>query len=152
MWCPNCDRETNDEVIKENRSFDIKNESITIEVQIHSCVHCKEEWSADGFDPFDAAYRKYREEHMMVQPEELKEWRKDVLNFTQEEPSRLLGWSEATVVRYEKGALQERSHDNALKMAMVPAGLSVLLANDVGLEKEKVSRLMVRLNGESPHD
>jgi transcriptional regulator with XRE-family HTH domain len=62
----------------------------------------------------------------MLQPEEIKAFRKN-LGLTQEELAHLMGWSEATVNRYEKGALQEQSHDNALRMAMTSGGLKVLL-------------------------
>jgi putative zinc finger/helix-turn-helix YgiT family protein len=126
MHCPNCDRGIAAVEIKETRSFEVKKERVEIEDRFNRCPHCGEEWSVDGFDAMYEVYRVYRERHRMVQPEALKGWRKG-LGLTQEELSRLLGWSEATVVRYEKGALQEQSHDNELQMAMTSEGISVLL-------------------------
>lgn len=132
MNCPSCDEKINPIELSETRSFEVRKESIEIEDHFVRCPHCEEEWSADGFDAIAEVYRVYRERHRMVQPEALKAWRLK-LGLTQEETSKLLGWSEATVVRYEKGALQDQSHDNELQMAMTPEGLAVLLRKNPGV-------------------
>lgn len=126
LLCPNCDHEIEVEEIKVRRSYTVKKASIEIEDRFYRCSLCEEEWSVEGFDAMAEVYRIYRDLHRMVQPSVLKAWRKK-WGLTQEELAKLLGWSEATVVRYEKGSLQEKSHDNELHMAMTPQGLKVLV-------------------------
>jgi putative zinc finger/helix-turn-helix YgiT family protein len=144
MLCPNCDKTIIPEEIAEHRKYLIKGEDVEIDDRINRCPECNEEWSQEGFDFASEAYRIYRTRHHMLQPEEIKNFRKS-LTLTQEELANLMGWSESTVNRYEKGALQERSHDNALRMAMTRDGLRSLL--EIGgsvLPPKKHARLLTR--------
>ena len=141
MFCPNCDEDITPENLRVKRIFTVKGEDVEIDDRFHRCPACSEEWSEEGFDAAAEAYRAYRQAHGMLQPEEIRAFRKN-LGLSQEEMAGLLGWSEATVNRYEKGALQERSHDLALKMAHTNDALRILLENRrEGIPSEKWSRL-----------
>jgi len=49
---------------------------------------------------------------------------------TQGEMSRLLGWGGATVSRYENGALQDKTHDNQLKLLRDPRNMRVIISEN----------------------
>lgn len=150
MLCPNCDKTIIPKEITERRKYLIKGEDVEIDDRINRCPECNEEWSQEGFDFASEAYRVYRTRHHMLQPEEIKNFRKS-LGLTQEELANLMGWSESTVNRYEKGALQERSHDNALRMAMTRDGLRSLLETDGNvLPPPKYVRLLKGCSGVRP--
>jgi putative zinc finger/helix-turn-helix YgiT family protein len=90
-------------------------------------------------DPFEIAYREYRRKYCLLQPEELRDWRK-TYKLTQEELARLLGIGLATISRYENGALQDESHDRLLRLTMDPSNLLKLIEKSEGVfaeEKEK---------------
>ena len=126
MLCPNCDADISPEILRAKRSMPVKGEPVEVDDRFLRCPVCSEEWSEEGFDVAAEAYRIYRDAHGLLQPVEIRAFRKR-LGLTQEELAKLLGWSEATVNRYEKGALQDRSHDLALKMAGTNEGLRTLL-------------------------
>jgi len=89
---------------------------------------CEEIFNPEDGDPLENVFRVYRERHGYLQPEALKAFRaKLVLN--QKEMAALLRWEEATLHRFENGALQEVSHDNAFRKAMTQEGLALLLEN-----------------------
>lgn len=148
MICPNCDKEIIPDVKTERRMYPVKGEDVEIEDRLNRCPECASEWSQEGFDFAAEAYRAYRSRHHMIQPEQIKTFRKN-LGLTQEELASLLGWSEATVNRYEKGALQERSHDNALRMAMTCDGRRSLL--EISGEKLPHQKRALLLAGCRPH-
>lgn len=148
--CPNCDKNIEPISHAETRDFTVRGENVEVGDRFLSCPECHEEWSVEGFDFAAEAYRFYRARHHLLQPEEVKAFRKS-LHLTQEELARLLGWSEATINRYEKGALQEKSHDNAFRMLMTREGLLSLLdgRNDI-LPEQKMKRIKENLAVDIP--
>jgi len=62
----------------------------------------------------------------LLQPEEIKDWRK-AHKITQGELAKLLGLGKATISRYENGALQDEPHEKLLRLAMDPANLLKLI-------------------------
>ena len=81
-------------------------------------------------------------------PDEIIAFRKKY-HFTQIELARLLQWGDATIRRYEKGSLQEKSHDIMLRLAMDPRVLKSLILNssDV-LNKTKYQKVMTILDNQ----
>jgi putative zinc finger/helix-turn-helix YgiT family protein len=142
MLCPGCDKEITATATTERNTYTVKGENVEIDERLSVCPECGVKWSQEGFDFAAEAYRVYRSLHRMLQPEEIKAFRKSQ-GLTQEELASLLGWSEATINRYEKGALQERSHDNALRMFMTCDGLrSLLEVSGDTLSDKKRARLL----------
>ena len=125
--CPLCSSTLGIETITRNERITVKGETFDVEATFYQCTACRGEFDVlNGPDALESAYSQYRAKHNMVQPEELVKWRFD-LGLTQKNVASLLGWSPATVSRYENGALQEEAHDRELRLAMNPAGLNLLL-------------------------
>jgi len=142
--CPNCEKETELEVVKNIEDIKVRGELIKVEVKYYKCKSCGEEFEdpRSDEDPLDRAYREYRRRHGMMQPEEIREFRKK-FGLTQNEMSRLLGWGGATLSRYENGALQDETHEKALRLAMEPRNLLKLIeATPDVLPEEKRDRLI----------
>jgi len=145
--CPNCEKETELELVQKVEDIKVRGEVIRVEVKYYKCKSCGEEFEdpRSDEDPLDKAYREYRRRHGMMQPEEIREFRKR-FGLTQNEMSRLLGWGGATLSRYENGALQDETHEKALCLAMDPRNLLKLIETtpDV-LSEEKRDRLIKEL-------
>jgi len=125
--CPNCEQETNVELIKEKELIEVRGEKITVDTEYYKCHECGEAFeSTQGFDALDLAYREYRLQHNLLQPEVIRDWRKSV-GLTQIELSDLLGWGGATLSRYENGALQVAAHEKLLRLVMEPHNLLKLI-------------------------
>jgi putative zinc finger/helix-turn-helix YgiT family protein len=145
--CPNCEKETELELIQKVEDIKVRGEVIKVEVKYFKCKTCGEEFEdpRSGEDPLDKAFREYRRRHEMMQPEEILESRKR-FGLTQNEMSRLLGWGGATLSRYENGALQDETHEKALRLAMEPRNLLKLIEGTADvLPKEKRDRLVNEL-------
>lgn len=145
--CPNCEKETELELLHRFEDVNVRSESIKVEVTYYKCKNCGEEFEdpRSDEDPLDKAYREYRRRHGMMQPEEVREFRKR-FGLTQNEMSRLLGWGGATLSRYENGALQDETHEKALRLAMDPRNLLKLIEESPdALPKEKRDRLIDEL-------
>lgn len=142
MLCPNCETKTLVEQIREEKSIEVKGESFLIPVSLWKCLECKEEFEDPNhpIDELDLAYREYRAKHRMLQPEEIRQIREEI-GLTQAELARLLGWSPATISRYENGALQESSHDNLLHSLQEPSSLLSLVERSLNFSNEKLKEL-----------
>ena len=66
-----------------------------------------------------AALEIYRERHRFMGAEDVKRLREQY-KLSQRNLARLLGWSEATINRYESGALPDRAHNLALRAISDP--------------------------------
>src|SRR4030043_1288333 len=145
--CPNCEKETELELIQKVEDIKVRGEVIKVEVKYYKCKNCGEEFEdpRSDEDPLDKAYREYRRRHGMMQPEEILESRKKY-GLTQNEMNRLLGWGGATLSRYENGALQDETHEKALRLAIEPRNLLKLIEGTPNvLPEEKRDRLIKKL-------
>jgi len=128
--CTNCEKVTTFTRIINEETFPVKGEEIKVNAEYCKCDNCGDEVFAPGInpDPFDLAYREYRKRHGLLQPESIRSWRK-AHKLTQHEMASLLGLGNATLNRYENGALQNESHERLLRLAMNPANYLKLLEN-----------------------
>lgn len=126
--CPNCEKETNLELIRTTENIEVRGEQIEVEMEYYRCLDCGEEFEdpRSDHDPLDKAYREYRRRHGMTQPEEIRSLRKRY-GLTQSELAKLLGWGAVTLSRYENGALQDETHEKTFRLAMEPRNLSKLI-------------------------
>jgi len=126
--CTNCEKETEFERLVKKEAFTVRGEPIVVDVEYIKCKKCGDEVldPAVNHDPFNLAYRAYRKQHALLQPEEIENWRK-AHNLTQSELAKLLGIGVATINRYENGALQNESHENLLRLVMDPSNLLKLI-------------------------
>lgn len=148
--CPNCEKETDISVITDKEIVHVRNEKIEVDVEFFKCTVCKESFeNTRDNDALETAYRIYRRHHNMLQPDEIKEWRKRH-GLTQKELSQIFGWGTVTLNRYENGALQSDSHEKFLQLAMEPHNLIKLIhENTEVLSKEKRQRILNELEAEN---
>lgn len=139
--CPVCGKVGRIHLLQRSQDVKVRGECFNVRATVFHCAACESEFeTADGQDALDTAYRAYRDANGLLQPEALKEWRKS-LALKQSELASLLGWSPATVSRYENGALQDDAHDRSMRTAMTPDGLAALVAAVRGFPEEKLASL-----------
>ena len=145
--CPNCEKETELELVRANELVEVRGEPIEVAAEFLKCTECGAEFeNTRGPDSLAAAYREYRRRHDMLQPEQIRDWRKQY-GLTQNELSKILGWGGVTLSRYENGALHSVAHEKILRLAMEPHNLFKLIeeAPDA-LPEDKRERLLGELH------
>lgn len=146
-FCPNCEKETEQSFVDTIEETNVRGEMIPIHMEYYHCEECGEDFDIPrpDYDPLDAAYREYRHRKGLVQPEEIKKFRKE-LGLTQKEWSEVLGIGIATLNRYENGALQSEAHDQVIRLCMEPNNLLHVLENKPEvLSKESRNRIYQHL-------
>lgn len=146
-FCPSCEQEVNLEFIQSTEIVEVRGEKIPVTLEYYKCPKCKDEIeTSDSPDELAEAYKEYRNRHKMVQPEDIRAFRKKY-GLTQREMSNLLGWGGATLSRYENGALQDETHDKILHLAMEPANLFALIKKKpTALNEGKRQKLIKELS------
>lgn len=115
-FCPKCEdyRESETKTVRE--TFKVRGIEIEVSIPKQICVSCGENIGSDEQDQqiLDVVYAEYRKRTDLLTPEKIKGIR-EKYNLSQKSFALLLGMSEATVNRYEKGALQDQAHDAAIR-------------------------------------
>jgi putative zinc finger/helix-turn-helix YgiT family protein len=148
--CPYCEAQREVEVMNKVEKVDVRGELIEVSASHYRCKTCDGEFEdpKGGFDFVEKAYEEYRRRHGMIQPDEMKGFRKKY-GLTQVELSKLLGWGPVTLSRYENGALQDDVHDKMLRLAMNPENLMQLIGETPdALPEERKRRLLDELQNE----
>ena len=151
--CPKCSTENSFAELTTTEYIDVRGEEIKLEVPILRCNACGEEYYnfEEDIDVLDQAYREYRNKHNMIQPEQLKSFRKEY-GLTQHELANLLGWGGATISRYENGALQDEAHDKTLQLAMDPENLQKLILDKPNaLSENKREKVLEKITQEKDY-
>lgn len=145
--CPNCEKETELELVRAKEVVEVRGAPIEVDAEFFKCTGCGAEFeNTRGPDSLALAYREYRRRHDMLQPEQIRDWRKQY-GLTQKELSRLLGWGFVTLSRYENGALQVDAHEKILRLAMEPHNLITLIGETPeALSDHKRARLLKELH------
>lgn len=139
--CPICGKVGLVHLVHRDEEVKVRGQVFTVQAEVFHCEACEADFTGpDNTDSLDQAYRKYREVNGLLQPEALKAWRK-LLGLKQSELALLVGWSTATVSRYENGALQDDAHDRSMRAAMTPGGLAGLVESAQGLSEDVLRRL-----------
>jgi len=144
--CPNCEKETELELVRAKEVVEIRGEPIEVDAEFFKCTECGADFeNTRGPDSLAFAYREYRRHHDMLQPEQIRDWRKQY-GLTQKELGQLLGWGGVTLSRYENGALQVEAHEKILRLAMEPHNLMKLIEETPeALPGDKRGRLLEEL-------
>ena len=120
-YCNNCGwvKNTFTENIKEK--FNIRGEEIQIEGQALFCAKCKKRIADIELDNalMQKAYNKYRKEHNLLQPDEIKAIRVRY-GLSAKEFAHLLGIGDHAIYNYESGALQSLQHNYIIHLAQFP--------------------------------
>ena len=146
-FCPNCDEYTDVTIRTEKEVYNVRGEPIEIEAELAICQKC----GASIFDEerdsrnLEIAYRRYREKHNLLSPDEIRRTR-EKYGLSQRALSRLLGWGEITIHRYESGAIQDNVHDSTLRLIEDPRNMQKIFeANRSKLPSYTAARLEKRI-------
>ena len=135
-------------IIKKEDIYNVKGEDIKVNAHVRKCLDCNEEIldMVLDTDNLKQAYDIYRKKHNMLSTKDIINLRRKY-NLSQRTFAILIGCTQATVVRYEKGALQNLTYDNIMKMLEEPANLkSALEKNKDKLDAKEVEKIEMTLN------
>jgi len=106
----------------------VREEPIEIEAEVVTCQKCGAKIFDEEKDSrnFEIAYNHYREKHNILSPDEIRTIR-EKYGLSQRSLSRLLGWGEITIHRYENGAIQDNVHDSLLRLIEDPQNMQKFL-------------------------
>lgn len=155
--CPVCEAEREIKIGLKKETLAINNELMEIEARVEYCATCKEFFADVEAEEknIQKAYRAYRQTHDLLQPEEIREIR-ERYGISQRAFSRLLGWGEITLHRYESGALQDEAHNNELLLMKDPDNFRLLFER--GQDKlaphlvRQIEKRLVELSSEKHQD
>lgn len=118
LFCPECKEKREIEIRTEKETYPVKNEPIEIDAKVTYCKHCGNQiWNDDvDGDNLKLAFRKYRSAHGLLQPEEIKQIRLK-FSLTQIIFSKILGFGDKTIARYETGSIQDDANDKMIRLA-----------------------------------
>lgn len=126
--CYQCACEQDAIVIRQQETFQVKGEPIEVVSDVLTCSVCHAELFNEELDSknIERAYAEYRNKHNYLSPTRMKEIRSRF--GSGRTVATLLGWSQATLVRYEGGAIPDASHyAQLLRLHEDPNYIKVLL-------------------------
>jgi putative zinc finger/helix-turn-helix YgiT family protein len=127
-FCPSCEEYRQTKVVDRKERYTVRGREIEVPVRAEVCTACGETLGSDEQDQqvLDALHAEYRRQTDLLTPERIKEIRQRY-RLSQKSFAALLGMSEATINRYERGALQDPAHDTAIRACAKPEVLRDLL-------------------------
>ena len=146
-YCEACQCDQPTKVISKKETFNVKGESFEVMSNVLICSECSEELFDEELDTrnLERAFNEYRKKYNLMSPTEIRElrehWGSGRLVAT------LLGWSQATLVRYENGALPDMAHhDQLVTLRNDPIYIQTLFQRNSHKlsprEQKKISALM----------
>lgn len=155
-FCPECLEETDCSPIEITKEFEVKDEKIKIKARYLTCHQCNEIIPDPKLDEenFQRVYAEYRRRKNLLQPGEIVALR-NKYGLSQRQLAKILGWSHATLSRYETGALQSASHNNELILLQDPRNMLVIVERNSGnLSEREVETIRIRVEKmvEQEHD
>lgn len=146
-YCDDCKQMREYDVVARTETYEVKGDPVTIEASVAVCRTCELELGVEELDEatLQQAYSVYRSRHGLLQPEEIRGIR-SMYGLGQKAFSKLLGWGEVTLARYEGGSIQAAAHDQMLRLAQDPQNISRIVARGTGqLTEEQRATLTTRL-------
>jgi putative zinc finger/helix-turn-helix YgiT family protein len=131
MFCEKCEEFRRFHVSLQQRTVEVRGESITADVSVATCPVCRYvqlDPSTDA-DPMVAVYAEYRRQHGLLMPQEMVEIRTKYA-LSPEAFGSVTGMSPASVYRYEGGALQDSVHNALMLLCSEPVNMLRLLERD----------------------
>lgn len=141
-YCPNCNKMMDSEVVERLETLNVRGQEITLKVKMRVCKECGEPLVDDELDDISLKqfYDEYRRLNNLLFPNDIKKIR-EKYNMSQTEFAKLLGMGEKTIARYENGAIQERVHDNLIRVVNNPNVFADLMErNSNYIESNKITR------------
>ncbi|NNG65783.1 type II toxin-antitoxin system MqsA family antitoxin [Caldanaerobacter subterraneus] len=146
-FCPVCGKEQETEVIEKEEVSNIRGEEIKALAKIRVCSVCGEELFDEELEEenLQRVYDIYRKKHGILSPDEIRNIRESY-GLSQRAFAKLLGIGEASIARYETGALPEKSLSNMIMLLKDPKNMKKLLEkNEDALSQREKARLLRRL-------
>lgn len=146
-FCPVCGKEQETEVIEKEEVSTVRGDEIKAFARIRVCSVCGEELFDEELEEenIQRVYDIYRKKHGILSPEEIKNIRESY-GLSQRAFAKLLGIGEASIARYETGALPEKSLSNMIMLLKDPKNMEKLLEkNEKALTPREKMRLLRRL-------
>ncbi len=115
-YCPSCEDYRQVRVENRRETYTVRGKSIAVSVEVEVCAGCGEALSDEECDQkiLDEVNATYRSQEGLLSPAKIREIRKGYA-LSQKSFAALLGMSEATINRYERGKLQDQAHDNMIR-------------------------------------
>lgn len=146
--CYQCACEQDAIVIRQRETFQVKGEPIEVVSDVLTCSVCHAELFSEELDSknLERAYAEYRNKHNYLSPAQIKEIRSRF--GSGRTVATLLGWSQATLVRYEGGAIPDASHyDQLLRLHDDPNYIKALIEQrGYKLKKRERSKVEATFN------
>lgn len=117
----------NTTIIERQETYVVKGEKITVDARIKKCEICNRELFDMKLDTenLKRAYDKYKKNHNLMQSEEIIALRKK-FGLTQNMLAVLVGCTQATIARYERGSIQDETHNTALVLLQNSDNLKII--------------------------
>lgn len=150
-FCYECNCEQDATVVRKTEVFPVKGEPIEVISDVVTCDVCGKEIFDESLDEANLAraYQEYRHKHNYLSPAEIKDLRRSY--GSGRTVATLLGWSQATIVRYENGAIPELAHhDQLLLLKQDPNYIRELLERRGDKLKAQEHNRLLRLLGPAP--
>lgn len=139
------------DIISKEETYTVKGETITIIARVKVCRTCKEELFDMRLDSenLKKAYDIYRKRHNIMMTEEIIALRKKY-GLSQRDFANIIGCTQATVVRYEKGAIPNETYNNILKLLANPDNMKKALHDNIekleSIDEKKVENALRQEN------
>ena len=127
-FCEYCNKFVSTHTKTYEDSVEVKGIPIKIVADGSFCDECERQLfdrDADN-NALLMAYREYRKQKRLLQPEDIKRIR-EKYGLTQVSFSRLLGFGDKTITRYERGALQDEAPDTLISSVDSPKAMLDIL-------------------------
>lgn len=118
----------NTKIIKKKATYEVKGEPIEITEKVRINMANNQEMIDEKLEDenLEKIYNQYRKKKGLLTPAQIRNIR-GRYGLSQRAFSRILGWGEITIHRYESGALQDRSHNDYLVLLQNPNNMKKLL-------------------------
>jgi putative zinc finger/helix-turn-helix YgiT family protein len=145
--CPSCETYIEALCERKRETYNVRGEPTEIEAEVASCPKCGLKVFDEEKDSInlELAYNEYRRKYGLLSPSEIRLIR-ERYGRSQRALSRLLGWGEITLHRYESGALPDRGHNNMLRMLGEPKNMRTLLQEFTNISPRQRKMLEQRID------
>jgi len=132
-FCPNCEEFTDVRLETTSQVLNIRGKPIEIKGEVAICQACGAKVFNEELDSrnLEEAYVAYREKYKLLSPDEIRTTR-EKYGLSQRALSRLLGWGDITIHRYESGAIQDKVHDSTLRLIEDPQTMQKIFETSRG--------------------
>lgn len=147
-YCDDCKQMREYDVVARTETYEVKGDPVSIETSVAVCGTCGLELGIEELDDatLQRAYSVYRARHGLLQPDEIRAIR-SMYGLGQKVFSKMLGWGEVTLARYEGGSIQSAAHDQMLRLVQNPANIAQIIARGAQqLTEEQRVALETRLS------